>query len=210
MENHTDKDLRPTIKQLLKWNGEALRKLECVQLRSRSYKEDWRLVDSYGNFVDAKLIRGPKCVGVSDEGYGSCSFQKINLREHPSSPLLKRPFYIHNLSPPAAHLTGKEFKLVLGSDYDPAEDTGNTTRINAMWQAIESCPTLAANAYVLGQHYHEQASSKEVIVPVQYYHINPRRHRALRISQYHLDSLLEEIKEERNREDARYNIKSAP
>lgn len=203
MENYTDKDLRPTIEQLLKWNGEALRKLECVHLRSRSYKEDWRLVDSYGNFVDAKLIRDPRCVQVAYQYRGSIHEAKLRSRELPPSPSLERPFHI-SISPPSSSLTYREFKMVLGGDYETQSGLWNENRlINAMWQAIEQCPTLAANAYVLGQHHHEQPRSEEVMIPVQYYHINPRRHRALRISQYNLDELLEEIKEERKQEDAK-------
>lgn len=74
--------------------------------------------------------------------------------------------------------------------------------MNAMWQAIFNSPPPDANAYLLGKEYYH-SRPETIVVSVQYYHINPRRQLALKISQRQLHPILKQIEKERKQTDER-------
>lgn len=197
---------RPTIEQLLEYNAKAHRMLQTVTLRDRNWENNKRekiiFVDSLNREVDARPIRDPRCLRVLT--------QRGNDPFFPNGPYLIKPLPLQSNRPydmqsPPYSLTVAELKVVLGYDYDYTDTRHHGNEIihmNVMWQAIEECPTSAANAYVLGVPHHLPVDrSQEIMIPVQYYRISPRRHKALGISQRYLKFLWDEIKEERERED---------
>ena len=179
----------PTIEQLVEWNRKALRKLER---RQQDHERDGaQFVDSGDRLVEAKPVHFPYYVMVNKREGNS----PLDGYERDSI-LNQRPYHFGSSD---KCLTPLELQIVLGSDYDYRT---TTEEMNAMWQANLHCPSRDANAYLLGNFWPVNGSELgplAKIVPVQYYRINPRRHKALGISQASLKSLVEKIEEERKK-----------
>ncbi len=196
----------PTIEQLVEFNRSARRRLELKEFYNRNKgKVENLFVDSSDRIITAKPIGCPSYVKIKPLEGNLTSEEIFRYTHEPDyhsvrQILLERPYDTHQLG----HLTPSELKIILGRDYFEQKNLGRKTtpkEMNAMWQAIfdQDSTHYGANAYLLGKEYYH--SYPEIVVSVQYYHINPRRHRALKISQGTLNSRLKEIEKERKQED---------
>ncbi|MBI4154184.1 hypothetical protein HY501_02515 [Candidatus Woesearchaeota archaeon] len=153
----------PSIEMLLEMNKKGLRRLRAAGTNKRMF-----LLDSEEKEIPATPLSYPEPLSVANTtdpfnlslGERCYSFSPAYLSWH-------------------GFLTSPEMRLVLGKDYSGNHDTSD---IHAMLEVGGNGPA-RANAYVLGNkvsgiHQYHQF----VVVAVQYYRIDPQRHRELGIS----------------------------
>lgn len=172
----------PTLADLVQLNQKAMRRLEPLAEPEERRKE--ALVDSLGRAIDARPVDFPCYVTVTENEGNFFSGSR-----HDHQPIPERPYHWRRFN-----LTRPELQVVLGLDYI---EGGPLTRgtpweeLNAMWLVNNHYPSrFPANAYVLGEVYH-QSGSYDCIVPVQYYRIDARKHNDLGLPERELKEYLE-------------------
>ena len=175
---------KPTLRQLLQWNLTGLRRLDCVKM----YGGSTIYINSEGYYINAKPVNPPQLITINALPHleADLSFDD----RHSDSERCKRPYYVHG-----HNLTLLEMKVILGNDYREGSMREHKTSIedvNSMWKALLERPLLYANAYALGQRT-SRTETREFILAVQYFRIDPRSHKALSISSDRLRELKIEI-----------------
>lgn len=183
----------PSIEKLIETNRYLNRRLYVTV--SRLKKDKHFLVDSEENEVEAGLVFPPRVIAVTGDRNPFYEWgEEFHDREFCIS--TGKPSYYEG------YLTWREAELVLGKD---SFFERNYEDVRAMIEAGTGGPGLA-NAYVLGDRYglmHNQP--RHTIIGVQFYKINPQRHKELGIEsdKRALDRIVSDIQKERE-------MKSAP
>ena len=158
----------PSIDELIQANRQINRNLRVYT--SKRKKAIFYLCDSEGKEVKAVPVQFPEIITAENV------HDPLNLHKGQSSFKFKeRPFFIRVFDPSfEAYLNNSEVKLILGKDF---EYDANIARLYAMLKVASGGPGIA-NAYVLSGETGVRLDYNWLTAfAVQYYRINPEKHK---------------------------------
>ncbi len=151
----------PTLEELIRWNEKINRRLY--------FNSKGNIIDSRGRLIDATPLYGPRVLSVPRTYHSEYMVPGFDE---------ERP-WMCDINHHCAYLTKEEVMFVLGYDYS-YKDPQAFVEVKAMLEAADSGPK-NANAYALSDvlEYGIHCERGFEVIPVQYYRIDPRRHRQL-------------------------------